>query len=275
MSNIEKKQIINEIVSLHNEISGLLKMSLKKAIRIGELLSEQKASLKHGEFIPWIKANLPFTERTAQNYMRLYQHRDQLKNETVSYLTEGYKLLQEPPEPSKQKSLLEQLQDLAVKRLYAMADLGSLMDDMNKLLTPAGEHVIMGDTGSTVFKIEGKEFTVFKLGKKVGEHKERRWGYSGDIWWYLDKHVGIGRVNRIFQLPDLRLTDEELHRCIEAPDIDRAIEMRQQIIDERIDSAARNPSFVEAAHKLSNSLMDAYVRLCEKYALLMGKPEKV
>ena len=57
--NIEKRRI-DEIGQLHNEIIGHLKTSLEKAIRIGELLSEQKDSLKHGEFIPWIKDNLPF-----------------------------------------------------------------------------------------------------------------------------------------------------------------------------------------------------------------------
>jgi hypothetical protein len=72
---------------------------LDKAIRIGALLAEQKASLKHGEFIPWIKANLPFTERTAQNYMRLYDRREQLKNESVSYLNEAYRLLTAPKTP--------------------------------------------------------------------------------------------------------------------------------------------------------------------------------
>jgi hypothetical protein len=58
-----------EIVKLHNEIIDALKMTLRKAIRIGELLTEQKQSLKHGEFAPWIKDNLPFTDRTAQMYM--------------------------------------------------------------------------------------------------------------------------------------------------------------------------------------------------------------
>jgi len=41
-----------EISKLHNEIHGHLRMSLQKAIRIGKLLTEQKAGLKHGEFIP-------------------------------------------------------------------------------------------------------------------------------------------------------------------------------------------------------------------------------
>lgn len=87
--------VINEIACLHNEIIGYFKKSVEKAIRIGQLLTEQKECLKHGEFTKWIKNNLPFTDRTARNYMRLYNNRDKLKTETVSDLTTGYELLTE------------------------------------------------------------------------------------------------------------------------------------------------------------------------------------
>ena len=92
---IEKSRI-NEIGTLHGEIVGHLKTSIEKAIRIGELLTEQKASLRHGEFTPWIEGNLPFTDRTARNYMRLHRKKDRLKTETVSDLKSAYKLLAAP-----------------------------------------------------------------------------------------------------------------------------------------------------------------------------------
>ena len=88
-----------EITELHNDIAGHLQQSLDKAIRIGELLAEQKQSLKHGEFTSWIAAHLPFTDRTARNYMRLHENREKLKTETVSDLTSAYKLLTAPKEP--------------------------------------------------------------------------------------------------------------------------------------------------------------------------------
>jgi hypothetical protein len=93
MGDIQKSSAA-EIIRLHNEIINSLKMSLHNAIRIGELLSEQKASLKHGKFTPWIKGNLPFTDRTARNYMRVYRERDRLKTETVSDLKSAYRLLE-------------------------------------------------------------------------------------------------------------------------------------------------------------------------------------
>jgi hypothetical protein len=92
ITTIERHRL-TEIISLHNEITGYLCMSVEKAVRIGQLLAEQKSSLLHGDFGKWIEANLPFTDRTARNYMRLYHNRDLLKTETVSDLSTAYKLL--------------------------------------------------------------------------------------------------------------------------------------------------------------------------------------
>lgn len=88
-----------EIRELHSDIMAALQSSLEKAVRIGELLAQRKAALPHGRFIPWIEAHLPFSDRTARNYMRLFRERDRwLKSESVSDLRLGaaYKLLAGP-----------------------------------------------------------------------------------------------------------------------------------------------------------------------------------
>lgn len=82
-----------EIITLHTEIMGHLKQSLDKAICIGGLLAEQKANIAHGEFTGWIETNLPFSTRTARNYMRLYRQRDKLKTERISDLDAAYHFL--------------------------------------------------------------------------------------------------------------------------------------------------------------------------------------
>jgi len=85
-----------EISKLHEEIVGHFRSSLENAIRIGALLTDQKAELKHGEFESWITANLPFTGRTARNYMHIYRERDWIKTESVSDLNGAYKLIANP-----------------------------------------------------------------------------------------------------------------------------------------------------------------------------------
>jgi hypothetical protein len=90
------KNRVQEIWNLHGLFIESLKKSLEHAMRIGELLVEQKSELPHGLFGAWIDSNMPFSIRTAQNYMKVYRERDRLKSATVSHLTEAYNILGEP-----------------------------------------------------------------------------------------------------------------------------------------------------------------------------------
>lgn len=105
---------LDEIRELYDEIMAafmaVARTKLDKAIRLGELLTQQKASLKHGEWLPWIEQNLPFDRATAANYMRVYDRREELKCKTVLHLTDAYKLLapppaEPPPIPARQNTL--------------------------------------------------------------------------------------------------------------------------------------------------------------------------
>ena len=92
--------IVSEIASLHGEILTAARTSLDKAIRIGELLVGIKGDLAHGQWLPWLKTNVPFAERTARNYMRCHVERDRLKTASVADLGEAYRLLAAPSEPT-------------------------------------------------------------------------------------------------------------------------------------------------------------------------------
>lgn len=88
------KNTVNEIVNLHTEIEESLRTSLQKAIRIGLLLTEVKADLKHGQFTPWLSENLPFTVRTAQRYMTLFENKDKVLE--AGNIATAYRMLEEP-----------------------------------------------------------------------------------------------------------------------------------------------------------------------------------
>jgi hypothetical protein len=104
-----------EIIRLHGEIElaqreardkaqkvfrSFLKPSVPKVIREGELLCRVKASKKHGTWLPWLK-RMPFSQRTAWNYMECYKRGDELTKlanaDSIANLpvTEAYQLL--PP----------------------------------------------------------------------------------------------------------------------------------------------------------------------------------
>lgn len=100
---------ISEITSLHDQIVAAARTSLDSAIRIGELPAGIKKTLRHGDWGTWVKQNLPFTIRTATNYLRVFSGRDRLKSETVSDLTAAYRVLSPPaetPKPKTQKELI-------------------------------------------------------------------------------------------------------------------------------------------------------------------------
>jgi hypothetical protein len=75
-----------------SELNNTLKMSVQKAIRIGELLTEQKAFVGHGLFLPWLEKNFDMSQQTASNYMRLHTHQSKLLN--IGNLSEAYRQIE-------------------------------------------------------------------------------------------------------------------------------------------------------------------------------------
>jgi ParB family chromosome partitioning protein len=93
----------DEINVLHERLTGLARTSLETAIEIGELLTRQKAELKHGEWLPWCRENLKFSRQTADNYRRLYDDRGKLLNVGNLELSEAYRLLSQPSEAQEEE----------------------------------------------------------------------------------------------------------------------------------------------------------------------------
>lgn len=60
-----------QIRFLHGEVDRLFKMSVQKAIEIGDRLNEAKNLLPHGQLGPWIDLEFPFSRDTATKYQRL------------------------------------------------------------------------------------------------------------------------------------------------------------------------------------------------------------
>ncbi len=89
-----------QIIQLHNEIYEHMKTSFEKAIIIGELLFEQKKRIRKRGFTYWFeKSNMPFTIRTAQNYMKLFRYKEQLQDQNVNSLSDAYALISGDPMP--------------------------------------------------------------------------------------------------------------------------------------------------------------------------------
>jgi hypothetical protein len=78
------------INAAHQAAAAALKDSVVHAIHAGELLIEAKEKLgRHGEWLSWLKANFPFSDRTARLYMQVARRRAEVeaKMATVADLT--------------------------------------------------------------------------------------------------------------------------------------------------------------------------------------------
>ena len=96
-----------ELNRLHAEIETKLHSTVQDAIRAGEILAQIKGRVGHGNFLAWVKGNCSFSERTARNYLGVYDHRD--KTASVADLQTAYTRI-ETLEAQARKSEEEQAQ---------------------------------------------------------------------------------------------------------------------------------------------------------------------
>ncbi len=84
------KDTVDEILSLNSQLNGLAQKTVAIASRIGELLTHVRGAVKHGQWLPWIDQNAPFSRKSADNYIWVFENRDKLVN--VANLSEAYHL---------------------------------------------------------------------------------------------------------------------------------------------------------------------------------------
>ena len=130
-----------EINRLHFENMEAARTTIQRAVRIGELLSLQKAKLKHGEWLPWLTNNVAFSRQTADNYRRIYEHRDKMP--TFGNLSDAYRLLNynQPPELEPTPGIVKRFYAHPVTRWFpewSGEELQTMADDIaaNGLIDP-------------------------------------------------------------------------------------------------------------------------------------------
>lgn len=81
-------EIRNELALLNHT----LKMSVQKAIRIGELLTEQKEYVGHGKFVTWLDSNFDMGQASAYRFMKLFEHQNKITK--LGNLQDAYKQIE-------------------------------------------------------------------------------------------------------------------------------------------------------------------------------------
>jgi hypothetical protein len=76
-----------EFIKLHYVAVFFGNQTLMIAVKCGELRAKKKDSLSQGQWLPWVKRNLPFTDRTARRCIKVSHNRQTFKEEERHKLT--------------------------------------------------------------------------------------------------------------------------------------------------------------------------------------------
>lgn len=76
---VSLEHFAEQINAEHRACCAAVTKSLEHAVRCGELLLQAKAAVPHGGWQPWLKQHFPASNRTARQYMRLANHRDEIE----------------------------------------------------------------------------------------------------------------------------------------------------------------------------------------------------
>ena len=98
LSRSELSKLADEINDAHGKVAAAFSDAVEHAVRAGTFLAEAKQKVAHGGWLPWLKENFAFSERTAQGYMRVARELPKLKAQRVADLSfrQTIALLQQP-----------------------------------------------------------------------------------------------------------------------------------------------------------------------------------
>jgi hypothetical protein len=108
---IRMEEAGEELNRLHSSIELKMRSTVADAIRAGEILATVKQSLRHGDFLPWIKANCSFSNDTAERYRTVFLYSDKIR--TVRNLQEAYKQVETLEAQAKQSESQKAAQRVA------------------------------------------------------------------------------------------------------------------------------------------------------------------
>jgi len=84
MEGLTKRE--KELAELLEQYAKGKQVELYAVIRIGEILIEQKESMQHGEWLPWLDAHYQYSDRTAEKWMYIAEHQDLLEIDNIKFI---------------------------------------------------------------------------------------------------------------------------------------------------------------------------------------------
>lgn len=115
-----ENRLVSEIVMITNQTRQTL---LFNSIEIGRRLTEAKKIIKHGQWTKWLKERVDYSQRTANNFMKIYEQYGKSglaeKSQSIADLsyTQALALLEVPAEQREEFAKKENAKDLTIKEL--------------------------------------------------------------------------------------------------------------------------------------------------------------
>lgn len=116
--NSAKEQAIVEAIRTETEYAQRILM--QTAINIGKRLVEAKSFVKHGQWENWLKERVNFSQRTANNFMKVYnEYGHSLESQTISSLnySQAVELLAIPADEREKFAKEINAKDMTIKAL--------------------------------------------------------------------------------------------------------------------------------------------------------------
>jgi hypothetical protein len=106
---LELSNLASQINNAHAAAKAAMGTAFQRAVRCGELLSEAKKRVPHGEWLPFLRGRCrEISERSAQDYIRLYTRRDEITKSAGSAdlsISDALALISKPkPETTSRKA---------------------------------------------------------------------------------------------------------------------------------------------------------------------------
>jgi hypothetical protein len=250
--NITKDRT-QEIKKELSDLNDCLKMSVSKAVRIGELLTEQKEFVGHGNFLSWLESNFDMGERTARKYMLLYCHRD--KTALNADLQKAYDQIETIEKQEKQKQEQEDNKKIFQYKKTGIKPEGweRRHDSQYKKMLDDGEY-------------EKRRDSVFEQKKAKSAEKENEFNFNQSRLKDSIKD-DENLINRLLQMKtesqksvvDILEHKEKLKLCVKSEDnIQTAIFL---LLDEYIDKIKDGSRKIETAQNIIKYLRDKIVKI--------------
>jgi hypothetical protein len=150
MTEIEKSlgTLADRINVKHRACETAANAALEHAMSAGDLLSEAKTKLPHGEFGAWIEENFAGSARTARAYMRVASHRDELEAKRQSSATlsldGALKALSAPKSPPTLAELEARAESTLQEAQEAEENLEALLEKLRAEASPEEYHYLAG-----------------------------------------------------------------------------------------------------------------------------------